>query len=86
MDELLDHIKQENTLKKLSGDYILYSTASEFWKKEGVESVDQFEHWKAKKLYEKEYRKSGERGFLPHDLDALSTEEIKAEIKKLQEG
>jgi len=85
MDELLDHIKQENTLKKLSGDYIFYSTSPDFWEHEGVSTVAEFEHWKARVQYEKVYRESGHRGFLPICLHDLTTEQIYNEIEKLRE-
>lgn len=83
MDELIEHIKQENVFKKLSGDYIFYSTSPDFWQQQNVESVEQFEHWKAKQQYEKEYRARGHRGFLPIDLDSLTTEELQQEIDRL---
>lgn len=86
MDELLQYIGEQNTLKKLCGDYIFYSTSPEFWKEQGVESVAQFEHWLAKQQYEAEYRKSGHRGFLPVDLDSMTTEDILQEIEKLKQG
>lgn len=84
MEELLDFIKEQNVFKKLTGDYIFYSTSLEFWKEAGVESVADFEHWKAKQDFEQEFRKQGNRGFLPFDPDSKSTQELQEELAKLK--
>lgn len=86
MDELLDYIKEENVFKKLSGDYIFYSTSPDYWREQGVESVSDFEHWRLKEKFELEWRKQGNRGFLPFDLDSVSTEELQSRLEKLQQG
>ena len=84
MEELLDFIKEQNVFKKLTGDYIFYSTSLEFWKEAGVESVADFEHWKAKQDFEQEFRSQGNRGFLPFDPDSKSTQELHEELAKLK--
>jgi hypothetical protein len=84
MEDLLAHIGEINTFKKLGGDYIFYSTEPEYWTHEGVTSVEQFEHWRAKGAYEAAYRARGHKGFLPFDLDELTATELKQELTKLQ--
>jgi len=84
MEDLLVHIGQLNTFKKLEGDYIFHSTDTEFWKDQGVASVEQFEHWIVKRKYDSAYRARGHRGFFPFDLDQLTTAELEVELTKLQ--
>lgn len=85
MDELLNYIGEANVMKKLSGDYIFYSTSPDYWREQGVESVDDFEHWQVKQQFEEEYRRQGNRGFLPFDLDSVTTEELRARLCELKQ-
>jgi hypothetical protein len=80
---LITHIKETNTLKKLTGDYIFYSTDVKFWQEQNVETIEQFEHWCAKQQYEAEFRRLGNKGFLPFDPDELTTAELQEELEKL---
>ncbi len=86
MDELLKHIGEANVMKKLSGDYVFYSTSPDYWQEQGVESVSDFEHWQLKEKYEQVWRKQGNRGFLPFDLDSVTTEELRSRLEQLQQG
>jgi hypothetical protein len=83
MEELLLHIGEINTIKKLEGDYVFYSTDANFWQEQNVENIGQFEHWCAKQQFEAEFRRLGNRGFLPFDPDELPTSELQEELKKL---
>lgn len=86
MQELIDHIKELNTLKKLVGDYIFYSTQEAFWEDQKVSTVEQFDHWLAKSEYEAEFRRQGNRGFLPFDPDTLSEQELHTALEQLKEA
>lgn len=85
MQELIDHIKELNTLKKLVGDYIFYSTQEAFWEDQKVSTVEQFDHWLAKSEYEAEFRLQGNRGFLPFEPDTMSEHELRTALEHLQE-
>jgi hypothetical protein len=86
MQELIDHIKELNTLKKLVGDYFFYSTQAAFWQEQKVSTVAQFEHWQAKTEYETEFRRQGNKGFLPLDPDAQSVQELHTALEHLKES
>jgi hypothetical protein len=85
MQELIDHIKELNTLKKLGGDYLLYSTQETFWQDQNVITVGQFEHWVVKSEYETEFRRHS-KGFLPFDPDTLSEQELRTALNHLKEA
>jgi len=85
MEDLLIHIGQLNTFKKLAGDYIFHSTDPEFWTGQRVASIESFEHWTLKREFDSAFRALGHRGFYPFNLDQLTTAELQAELTKLQE-
>lgn len=86
MEELLEHIGELNVMKKLTGDYIFYSQEAEYWETQNVRSIKDFEHWQAKAEYEKVYRASGHRGYLPIDPDAYTAEQLKQQTEALKQG
>jgi len=86
MEELIQHIGALNTMKKLEGDYMFFSTDQEFWKEQKVTTIADFERWQLLGDYETLYRAKGNKGFLPYDEDTITITELQERFDKLKAG